>query len=329
MPTEPSGIGVYSPKIRDQSLVRRFVSQGGRGYVALDIRTPSGSVDPDPGSLKLKVWFNDVTAQVPPTDDQRGVLVLDLGQDELHREDTGKFDYEIGPDHTRERGVLTVEWSYTVGENNFTFTDHLQILNEMPLYESLSAADKLVVEQVSWMMGDLFDSTEGGPYLIESFQSHFDYERIAQLSTIAVIRLNTTGFPVTDWGFGPDGKTVPKNFSGLLVLATYYELIRHLIRSYVEIPARMNMNVTYLDRRDYMNRWQSVLATEWPEWQRMVKMAKRDLLDLGRGSLLVAGGIFGGSANSIFQYGLGTAQTRAFRFYPSAPAVSFGGIIGR
>lgn len=325
MTTYPSGISVHSPKIRNSSIVRRFVSQGGRGYVALDIQSPDGtSVDPDDDTLTLNVWFNDVSDDPPPSD-PRGTLVLELTADDVNHPDTGKFDYEIGPDYTAQRGVLTVEWAYEVDGKAFSYTDNLQILNRMPLYDSLTEAEKMIVEQVTWMMGDLFDSTEGGAYLIEPFQTHFDYERIAQLANIATVRINTTGFPVTYWGFGPDGGAIPQSFAGITVLATYYELVRHLVRSYVEIPARVNMQVTYLDRRDYMQRWQSILQSEWPEFQRQIKMAKRDLLNLGKGSLLVAGGLYGGSANGIFQAGIYAAQARGFRFYPAAPAVMFGG----
>ena len=41
---EPSGSAVYSPKIRDQALVRKFVAQNGRGYLALDINQ-NGQID--------------------------------------------------------------------------------------------------------------------------------------------------------------------------------------------------------------------------------------------------------------------------------------------
>jgi len=328
MSVYPSGIGVYSPKIRDQSLVRKFVSQGGRGYVALDIRTPDGSVDPDEGSVKLTVWFNDVTAQMPVTDDPRGVKVLEVSHDDLTREGTGKFAYEIGPDHTQQRGVLTVEWVYSVNGTEFTFTDHLQILSQMPLYDSLSDAEKLVIEQVSWMFGDLFDSTEGGPYLIEPFQTHFDYERIAQLAKIATHRLNTMAQPVTNWTFGPGGggSSIPSRFMGLAVMATYFEVLRHLIRSYVEIPAKVGFNVAYLDRRDYQQRWMSIYSAEWPEFVRQVTLAKRSLLNLSRGALLVAGGYYGGSGR-VFVPGGHVAAARSMRFYPAAPAVSFGGVV--
>ena len=320
--TSPSGESVYSPKIRDQSLVRKFVSQGGRGYVAIDIYNGATSVDPDPNTLALQVWFNDVTAT--PGADPRGTRILNIPTGDIHREDIGKFDYEIGPPNTAYRGLLTAQWSYQVNGTGFTYSDHLQVLNPMPLYESLPPTQKSIVEQVSWMFGDMFDSTEGGPYLIEPFQTHFDYERIAQLMGQAAVKAGLTGFPIYNWGVGPGSDQFPDNVSGLMVLGTYYEVIRHLVRSYTEIPAFQGMNVTYTDRRDYAMRWQQILSTEWPDYVRMVKMAKRKMLNLGRGSLLVAGGIYGGNAKGIFKSGTYSAQVRGWRFYPAAPAISFG-----
>lgn len=69
-----------------------------------------------------------------------------------------------------------------------------------------------------------------------------------------------------------------------------------------------------------------MLADEKPEFTSAVKMAKRSLLNLGRGSLLVSGGIYGGSARGFYVPGIYASQTRAFRFYPAAPAVSWGSI---
>lgn len=326
MAEQPTGVGVYSPKIRDQALVRKFVSQFGTGYVAIDIRGSGGSVDPDPGSLRLKLWFKDPAQDPAVTDDPRGVPLLETST--LHQVGPGKYDFSIGPEHTTQRGTLTAEWSYRVGGADCKFIDNLQVLNHMPLYDSLDDQRRYIVEQVSWMIGDLYDSAEGGPHLIDEFQTKFDYERIAQLMTRALVRMNTTGFPVTDWTITPVTPTAqvgypPSDFSGLLAIGTYLEVIRHLRDSYVEIPNRPNMNVTYTDRRDYSQRWAGILAAEWPEYQRMVKMAKRKLLNLSRGSLLVAGGIYGGNATGLFMYGTYVSQTRAFRFYPAAPSVSW------
>lgn len=326
MAEQPSGVGVYSPKIRDQALVRKFVSQYGTGYVAIDIRGSAGSVDPDPGTIRLKLWYKDPADDDPASTDPRGTEVLDT--DEVNHAGTGKYDFSIGPEHTSQRGVLTAEWSYQVNGDEFKFIDNLQVLNHMPLYDTLDDQRRNIVEQVSWMIGDFYDSAEGGPHLIDEFQTKFDYERIAQLMTRALVRMNTTGFPVTEWTITPTTPTAqvgypPSDFSGLLAIGTYLEVIRHLRDSYVEIPNRPNMNVTYTDRRDYSQRWAGILASEWPEYQRMVKMAKRKLLNLGRGSLLLAGGIYGGNATGLFMYGTYTSQTRAFRFYPAAPSVSW------
>ena len=331
MPEDPSGVAVVSPKIRDQALVRKFVSQYGHGYIAIDIRNATTSVDPDEGTLRLQLWYFDPTADPLVSNDPRGTQVLDTT--DINHADTGKYDFNIGPEHTADRGTLTAEWTYEVDGTPFKFVDHLQVLNPMPMFDSLDEEHRGIVEQVTWMLGDLYDSAEGGPHLIDEFQTKFDYERIALLMGNAVTRMNTTGFPIMSWTLFPVTPTAqagypPSTFSGLLVIGTYLEVIRHLRDSYVEIPNRPNMNVTYTDRRDYSQRWAQILAAEWPEYMRMVKMAKRKLLNLGRGSLLLAGGIYGGNAGGVFQYGTYVSATRAFRFYPAAPAVSFGSQFG-
>ena len=130
----------------------------------------------------------------------------------------------------------------------FTFMDFGQILEQMPLYESYRDEEKNVIEQVSWMLGDLFDSTEGGPNLIEPFQTHFNYERLAQKEKLAVTRMNRIGFPVTYWGTGPNTQQVRHEFLDLLVIGTYLECVRHLVASYTEIPLFQGANVTFADR---------------------------------------------------------------------------------
>lgn len=327
MAVDPSGLSVYSPKIRDEALVRRFIGQGGRGYVSINIYNGTSSVDADPDSISLKVWFLDVLAEFPSTDDPRGVLVIDVDHTQIQRESVGHYYFDIGPENTQHRGVMTAQWTYSVGGTEFTFYDHLQILDPMPFYDQLHESEKFVVEQVSWMLGDMFDSTEGGPYLIEPFQTHFNYERIAQLEAIALTRINLMGFPVTNYGVGIGNQTAPEQLQGLLVLGTYLEVVRHLIRSYVEIPTFQSMNVTYTDRRDYMQRWETILQLEEPNYERMIKMAKRSMLQLGRGSLLVAGGMYGPSAG-LFIQSMYSSQVRSFRFYPAAFAISFG-MIGK
>lgn len=321
--TEPVyGPEVYSPKLVSQAKVRKFVSQHGRGYLAIGIlgadRKP---VDPDTGTIALKVWFNNLDGDAV---DPRGVVVVDVEAADITRDDVGKFRYDIGPEHTGQRGTLSAEWTYQVGGTEFTFTDDMQILEQMPNYEALNDSTKLMVEQASWFFADLFDSTTGGPWLNENFQTHFDYDRIAFLLRIATMKFNVTGYPVTHYGVSTSDKSIPANYTDLMLWGTKLEVIRHLITSYTEIPDFRNISTTYTDRRDYMQRWQAVLADEKPDYEKAVKMAKRSLLKLGRGSILVAGGIYGGGARGLYVPGLFTAMTRSMRFYPAAPSVTFG-----
>jgi len=72
-----------------------------------------------------------------------------------------------------------------------------------------------------------------------------------------------------------------------------------------------------------------MLAEETESYEKAIKMAKRSLLNLGRGSLLVAGGIYGGGMKGgFFVPGLYSAQVRSFRFYPASFAVTIGNIMG-
>src|ERR1700744_5132119 len=73
MANEPSGVSVYSPKIANEALVRKFISLNGSGYVAISIQAPgtvgsqATAVDPDAGSLSLAIWYLDPLTSPPPT----------------------------------------------------------------------------------------------------------------------------------------------------------------------------------------------------------------------------------------------------------------------
>jgi hypothetical protein len=268
--------------------------------------------------ISLKVYFNNLDGTAP---DPKGVLAVDVDASVIDHDDVGRFHYDVGPALTAQKGTLTAEWDYTVDGVEFTFVDNMVILDQMPVYDAMAEEAKLIVERASWFFADLFDSTAGGPWLAENFQTHYNYERVSQLMAHAVVKMNTIGFPVTAYGITPDENMIPDNFTGLAIWGTKLEIIRHLIRSYTEQPNFPNMQTTYTDRRDYTQRWLAVLEEEKPEYERAVKMTKRGLLSLGSGSLLVAGGIYGGTAGrSFFVAGMYSAQVRAFRFYPASPS---------
>lgn len=322
----PDGNYVVSPKIVSQATARKFVGQNGRGYMAIGILDDAGNpVDPDDGTISLNVYLNLVDGtSVDPRGNQVITAANETTTPAIIKDDIGKYHYDIGPQLTNQRGTLTAEWDYSVNSVEFTFIDNMIIMEQMPTYDGLSDASKLIVERASWFFADLFDSTAGGPWLAENFQTHFGYERIAQLTYQAILKLNTTGYPVTNYGVDASSAVIPENFTGLAVWATKLEIMRHLILSYTEQPQFQNMQTTFTDRRDYAQRWQAVLTAEEPQFTKAAIMSKRSLLNLGGGSLLVAGGIYGGTAGrSIFITGMYVAQVRAFRFYPAAPSVSF------
>jgi hypothetical protein len=325
--TEPVyGPEVYTQKLISQAKVRKFAAQNGRGYLAIGILDADQKpVDPDNNLIRLKLWRNTLTD--PTAEDSRGDLVVDTFAPNTPtpvRDDVGKYRFDVGPAYTGQRGLLSAEWSYTVGGVAFTFTDDMQILEQMPTYEAMSESSKLMVEQATWFFADLFDSTTGGPWLNENFQTHFTYDRLAFLMRMATMKFNVLGYPVTDYGVSTDDKSIPANYTDLILWGTKLEAMRHLITSYTEIPDFRNIATTYTDRRDYQQRWMAVLADEKPDYEKAVKMAKRSLLSLGRGSLLVSGGIYGGTARSMYVPGLFAAMTRSMRFYPAAPSVSWG-----
>jgi hypothetical protein len=313
-------VPTYSPKLRDHAIARKFVSQNGRGYMAIGIFDEAGNtVDADAGTLTLNVTFDDLSGTTPTL-----VITNATETSGIVNDGTGMYHFDIGAEFTTQVGLLNAEWTYAIAGVSLSFFDYMQVLEEMPFYEHLTVASKQTVEQVSWFFGDLFDSTAGGPWLQENYQTHFTYERIAQLSAQAVMKLNFLGFPVTNWGVTITDQAIPANYQALNVWGTKLEVIRHLALSYTEQPDFRDMQVTYTDRRDYSNRWQAILAEEAPTFEKAVIMAKRALLSLGRGSLLVSGGIYSTAARGFFVAGMYASQTRAFRFYPAAPAVTWG-----
>jgi hypothetical protein len=270
-------------------------------------------LDPDIGSVTLTLYLEDnPDTEIPPGNFIASAT--DLAG--LTHVSTGVFTYVLQPNQTVDASLITALWTYKVSGTSFQYYDFFEVVEPMPIYDGLTQSQQYTVDQTSWMFGDLFDSTDGGPHLIEEFQTKYGYERLAQLLVIACQRLNYESQPLTKFIVGDGvGSQLPDQWLGILQWGHYIEVIRHLARSYVEqIQIDGGPGVAYANRRDYLSRWQLILAEEEPDYKHAVRMFKRKQLNLGSGAMLVSGGIFG-KAGGFFRSSY-SAQARSMRFGP-------------
>lgn len=310
----PIGASVYTPKVRQEAIVRRQISRYTPKTIGIQVQNTAGLMNADTGTMTLALWLNttfDPNAldgtEIVSASETNGIL----------KESTGIYTFAISAQYTQIPGLMKAVWQYKVNGDQLSFSEYYEIIDPMPEYDGLSDAQKMCVEQTQWMIGDLYDTTDGGPHLLEEFQTHFGYNRLAQLLMVACNRINQTSQPLTNFVVGErTGSQFPETYVSLLQLGLYIEVVKHLVRSYTEQPViQGGPGVAFLDRRDYADRWRSVLRDESDDWKHAVRLFKRKQLGLGSGSLLVSGGIFGSSGRRFVSGGY-AAATRAMRFYP-------------
>lgn len=220
---------------------------------------------------------------------------------------TGQYVVNPTPQQMSVSGNYTVTWTYGILGMSQEYRTYLTIGQSNPEYDSLTPMMQDVVETTLTRFADAFDSPAGGPNLQTYFQTHFDRGRVAQLLRIAVATLNTVAQPYQTYTIdGVGGAVFPmQEWGGLLERALYIECLKHLVRSYVEQPMiSSGENITRADRRDYMDRWRSVLNDEQELFRSQSQTFKIASMGLGRPSVLIGGGVFGRfaptrAANSI------------------------------
>ncbi len=108
----------------------------------------------------------------------------------------------------------------------------------------------------------------------------------------AVGRLTTLAFP--HGRYAADANFPVAVWGALLEQLLYIEVIKHLRRSYVEIPdIVLGTSISRGDRRDYLDRWGTILADEQEDLKIMLDNFKMAHMGLGNVSVLVAGGAYG------------------------------------
>lgn len=150
-------------------------------------------------------------------------------------------------------------------------------------------SDEDVIASLVWnRIQDLFDSEEGGPWLQDVTKHTFKKERMHDFIAEGLFDINNQSPPTsaTLGEFVINGEA--DSDAPLVVQGVLIAVIRHLIRSYVEQPAVTGAQIAYEDRRDYLQRWQSLLQMEEQRYMRFVAFWKRQYLGLGSSRTLVS-----------------------------------------
>lgn len=230
------------------------------------------------------------------------------------RTGVGSYQTQLSSSDSSQVGNYTVGWTYTIGGsgNVNVYNTYVAIGAFSATYGVLTTDMRAIVEGVWLRLGDLYDSPAGGPNLATYFQTRFNRGRLAELLRVAMGRLNTAAQPYQTYTLdGNGGASFPtQQWGPLLEQALFVETVKHLRRSYLEQPQFTGGEVTRVDRRDYFDRWGSVLQEEQASLKEQLDVFKIRSMTLGQPRVLVSGGVFGRYGPT--RYSAGMAAARGF-----------------
>jgi hypothetical protein len=284
---------VTVPLPLDRRYLSRYASEQ-VGFVAMIGGVP-GDVDGNAVTATLLDAATGVTVRSPT----------------VSRLDTGRYGVVLTSADTATVRPLDVRFDFQIAATPGIYVIELDVGPSAPDYDALSVGWRGVVESVWIRFADLFDSPLGGPNLQVYAQSRFGRNRIAQLLRQAVGWLNTISQPHQTYSI--EGDFPFSSWGALVEQALYVEVLKHLIRSYVEQPEVMlTATVSRLDRRDYMQRWQEMLAIEQADLTKQLDNFKIASLGLGNVRVLVSGGAYGRLGPTVTAGGIGQAAARGY-----------------
>ncbi len=172
---------------------------------------------------------------------------------------------------------------------------------------------QLVAEEVWLRFEDMFDSVEGGPILRDYTLSHFDVKKIERFIPEALLDINVQ-MPPTQYTVSyfarPRGNGEINPLMPLLTKGVMCKVLLHMVRSYIEQPVPQGAQIAYEDRTRYAQAWQSAYTIEREDWIAMVRLYKRQELNLGHSALLV-----GSKAGRLFFNGVWRTQNIGRGFF--------------
>lgn len=228
------------------------------------------------------------------SDDPEAVAEV-IAEREADNPETGVFTITPSSAETQEAGFYKVTWTYTIDGQEQFYVHALEVVPASSALDSLPEDFHSILNAVWMRFADLFDSPFGGPHLQVYYQTRFNRGRVAELMGTALRKLNVIAQPHMTYTIdGEGGNVFPvARWGGVLEQATYIECIKHLIRSYTEMPDTPGVTVARLDRNRYMDRWNSVLQMELQDYKKTEEGFKIAHMGLGRPQILVAGGVYG------------------------------------
>lgn len=256
---------------------RRYLSRYSTEQVGATLYVGGQPTDAD-GAVQARLY--------DPRDDHT------VGQRAATHFGPGQYGITTSGLETQTPGPLDLALTYQLGGVGQLTVVYLEVGPSAPAYDGLPPGWRAVVDSVWSRFADLYDSPFGGPFLQTPAQTSFGRGRLASLLRVAVGRLNTVAQPQTTYSV--DGDFPFAQWGPLAEQALYVEMVRHLIRSYVEQPeVQLGSSVSRLDRRDYMQRWQEVLADAQADLKAQLDGFKIAMLGLGNSRVLVSGGAYG------------------------------------
>lgn len=261
----------------------RPVSQYSAEKVGISIYHNGALADPD-GGVELGI------------ERERDALVLLRSNTPADRDGVGIYSYQLDSSITAEKGSYVVTWRYSISGVDRQYEGRYDIVDVMDFFDMLNDEEKALVYSIYHKVSDTFDSREGGPYLWEVLQLQFNaFEAIARfMVTDAMDYINYTFQPAFNPPFtvgAGSAHPFPVGWYGMLSKATYVEFLKHLSRSYIEIPAAEGVSVARLNRTRYRQEWQQEAKDEKAILDSMLKQFKRQYLLGTSRSLLLGGGM--------------------------------------
>lgn len=234
---------------------------------------------------------NDILSVDFVVEDPTGIRDSFVG--EVQTDGAGHLAYN----DTTAPGVYTAVASFEL-INGDKRSERIRFQIVDPFDPPAPSGEEVLSDAVWTMLEDCFDSEHGGPWLREATLTYFNHSKIPFFIPFALLEINYTQ-PITELGlvdFTLEHNGQPNPSLPILAYGTLIQVIHHLMRSYVEQPTPQGADVVYEDRRDYLQRWASILQMLVPDYQRWLILWKRQFLNLGKSALLVhskAGRLYG------------------------------------